>query len=82
MYYAFTPNSCLQVGSASWPKTYLTNQYIILRYWSPNLGKRNYLYGDRPFFKIQVIHFMAQDEPFGAKITPKCIFWVRGLVPF
>ena len=26
------------------------------------------LYGDLLFFKIQVNHFMAQDEPFGAKI--------------
>ena len=32
--------------------------------------------------KIQVNHFMAQDEPFGAKIIPKCILWVRSLVPF
>ena len=30
---------CLQVGSASWPRTYLTNQYVILRYCSPNLCK-------------------------------------------
>ena len=37
---------------------------------------------DLPFFKIQVNHFMAQDKPFGAKIIPKCILWVRGLVPF
>ena len=49
---------------------------------SPNLCKLNYLYGGLPFFKIQVNHFMAQDEPFGAKIIPKCILWVRGLVPF
>ena len=35
-----------------------------------------------PFFKIQVNPFMAQDEPFGAKIIPKYILWVRGLVPF
>ena len=27
MYYAFIPN-CLQVGSASWLRTYLTNQYV------------------------------------------------------
>ena len=73
---------CLQVGSVSWLRTYLTNQYVILRYCSPNLCKQNYLYGDLPFFKIQVNHFMAQDEPVGAKIIPKCIFWVRGLVPF
>ena len=49
---------------------------------SSNLCKRNYLYGDLPFFKIQVNHFMAQDEPFGAKIISKCILWVKGLVPF
>ena len=76
------PKVCLQVCSASWLRTYLTNQYVILRYSSPNLCKRNYLYGDLPFFKIQVNHFMAQDALFGAKIIPKCILWVRGLVPF
>ena len=76
------PKLCVQVGSSFWPRTYLTNQYVILRYCCPNLYKRNYLYGDLPFYKIQVNHFMAQDEPFGAKIIPKCILWVRGLVPF
>ena len=76
------PKLCLQVGSASWLRTYLTNQYVILRYCSSNLCKWNYLYGDLPFFKIQVNHFMAQDELFGAKIIPKYILWVRGLVPF
>ena len=76
------PKLCLQVGSASWLRTYLTNQYVILKYCFPNLSKRNYLYGNLSFYKIQVNHFMAQDEPFGAKIIPKCILWVRGLVPF
>ena len=73
---------CLQVGSTFWLRIYLINQYVILRYCSSNLCKWNYLYGDLPFFKIQVNHFMAQDKPFGAKIIPKCILWVRGLVPF
>ena len=82
MYYAFTPKLCLQVSSASWLRTYQTSQYVIVRYCSSNLCKLNYLYGDLPFFKIQVYHFMAQDEPFGAKIIPKCILWVRGLVLF
>ena len=82
MYYAFTPNSIFKSSSASWLRTYLTNQYVILRYCSPNLCKWNYLYSGLPFFKIQVNHFMAQDKPFGAKIIPKCILWVRGLVPF
>jgi len=67
------PKLCLQVPSTSWLRTYLTNQYVIFRYCSPNLCKQNYLYGDLPFFKIQVNHFIAQDEPFGAKIIPKCI---------
>ena len=75
------PKLCLQVGSTFWLRTYLTYQYVILRYCSSNLCKWNYLYGDLPFFKIQVNHFMAHDEPFGAKIIPKCILWVRGLVP-
>ena len=81
MYYAFTPNSVFK-SFASWLRTYLTNQYVILRYCCPNLYKWNYLYDDLPFYKIQVNNFMAQDEPFGAKIIPKCILWVRGLVPF
>ena len=67
------PRLCLQVGSASWLRTYLTNQHVILRYCSPNLCKQNYLYGNLPFFKIQVTHFMARDESSGAKIIPKCI---------
>ena len=33
------PKLCLQVGSASWLKTYLRNQYVIFRYCSPNLCK-------------------------------------------
>ena len=76
------PKLCLQVGSAQWLRTYLTNQYVILRYCSPNLCKQNYLYGNLLFYKIQVNHFMAQDESSGAKIIPKCILWVRGLVLF
>ena len=67
---------------AFWLRTYLINQYVILRYCSSNLCKWKYLYGYLPFFKIQVNHFMAQDEPFGVKIITKCILWVRGLVPF
>ena len=82
MYYAFTPNSVFKSVPPFGLRTYLINQYIILRYCSSNLCKWNYLCGDLPFFKIQVNHFMVQDEPFGAKIIPKYILWVRGLVPF
>ena len=76
------PKLCLQVLSAFWLRTYLINQYVILRYCSPHLCKGNYLYGNLPFYKIQVDHFMAWDESSGIKIIPKCILWVRGLVPF
>ena len=80
--YAFTPNSVFKSVPPFGLRTYLVNQYVILRYCSSNLCKWNYLYGALPFFKIQVNHFMAQDKPFGAKIIPKYILWVRGLVPF
>ena len=76
------PKLCLPVGSTSWLRTYLTNQYVILRYRSPNLCKQNYLYGNLPFYKIQVNCFMARDDSSGAKIIPKYILWMRGLVPF
>ena len=76
------PKLCLQVGSASWLRTYLTNQYVILRHCSPNLCKQNDLYGNLPFYKIQVHCFMAQDESSDAQIIPKYILWMRGLVPF
>ena len=65
------PKLCLQVGSAQWLRTYLTNQYVILRYCSPNLCKQNYLYGNLPFYKIRDNHFMARDESSGVKIIPK-----------
>ena len=82
IYYAFTPNSVFKSVPPFGLRTYLINQYVILRYCSSNLCKWNYLYGDLPFFTIQVNHFMAQDKPFGAKVIPKYILWVRGLVPF
>ena len=82
MYYVFTPNSVFKLVPPFGLKTYLVNQYVILRYCSSNLRKWNYLYGDLPFFKIQINLFMAQDKPFGAKIIPKYILWVKGLVPF
>ena len=82
MYYTFTPNSVFKSVPPFGLRTYLINQYVILRYCPSNLCKWNYLYGDLPFFKIQVNPFMAQDKPFGVNIIPKCILWVTGLVPF
>ena len=73
---------CLQVSSAKWLRTYLTNQYVLLRYCSPNLCKWNYLYGNLPFYKIQVNLFMAWGESSGAKIITKCNLWMRDLVSF
>ena len=65
------PRLCLQVGSAKWLRTYLANQYAILRYCLPNLCKRNYLYGNLPFYKIQVNCFIARDELSGAILSFK-----------
>ena len=47
---------------AYWLRTYLTNQYVIFKYFPPNLCKQNYLYGNLPFIKIQINHFMTGDE--------------------
>ena len=82
IYDAFTPNSVFKSVLPFGLRTYLTKQHVILRCCSANLCKWNYLYGNPSFYKIKVNHFMAQDEPFGAKIIPKCTLWVRGLVPF
>ena len=59
-----------------------TCQNSTLYYCSPNLCKRNYLYGNLPFYKIQDNPCMAQNESSGAKIIAKYILWMRGLVPF
>ena len=79
MCYAFTPDS---VNSAKWLRNYLRDQSVPLRYCFPNLCKRNYLFGNLPFYKIQVNRFMAWDELSGAKIITKCNLWMRGMVPF
>ena len=71
MCYAFTLNSVFKSGSAKWLRIYLTNQYVILRYSSPDLFKRNYLYGNLCFYKIQVNHLMAWDESTGAILSFK-----------
>ena len=47
------------------------NLCIILRYCSPNLCKRNYLYGNLPFYKIQVNCFMVWDELYCAILSFK-----------
>ena len=81
MYYAFTPNSVFK-SVRLMAQNLFENQYVILRYCFPNLCKQNYLYCNLSFYKIQVNHFVAQDELSGARIIPKCILWVKCLVPF
>ena len=63
------PRLCLQF--AKWLRTYLTNQYVILRYHSPNLYTRNYLCGNLPFYKTQVNRFRVWDELSGAILSFK-----------
>ena len=71
MYYAFTPNSVFK----SVPPNGSDSDTVPVIYVNKTIC-------NLPFYKIQVNHFMAQNGPFGAKIIPKCILWVRGLVPF
>ena len=47
------PRLCLLVGSPN--GSHLTNQYVILRYCSPNICKQNYLYGNLPFYRFKSI---------------------------
>ena len=82
MCYAFTPDSVfksiLPNGSEpTWQTSMLYSDIVPLIYVNETI-----LYGGLPFFKIQIDHFMAQDKPFGTKIIPKGILWVRGLVLF
>ena len=58
MYYAFTPDTVFKLVPPN-GSNYLTNQYVILRYCSPNLCKQNYLFGNLSFYKIQVNRSMA-----------------------
>ena len=80
--YALTPDSVLRWVPPNGSEPTSQTSMLYLDIVSPNLCKQNYLYGNLPFYKIQVNHFMARDKLSGAKITPKCILWVRGLEPF
>ena len=70
MYYAFTPDR-LQVSSPkgsepTWQTSVLYSYIVLLIYVIEIL----YLYGNLPFFKIHVNHFMARDD------SPGAILWV------
>ena len=73
MYYVFTPNYVLKLvpplgSEPTWQTSMLYSDTGPLIYVNEII--------------CMVIYFMAQDEPFGAKIIPKCILRGRGLVPF
>ena len=61
------PKLYLQVGSTKLPN--LLTQILF-----PNLCKWNYLFGNLPFYKIQVNNFMARDELSGAILNSKTFF--------
>ena len=82
MYYAFTPDSVFKSVPPNGSELTWQTSMLYSRHCSPNLFKWNYLYGNLPFYKIQVNRFMAWDDSSGAKIIPKYILWIRGLVPF
>ena len=83
MYCVFTLDSDLKLvlpkGSEPTWQTSMLYAYIVLLIY---VNETIYLFRNLPFFKIHVNCFMAQDESPGAKIIPKCILWMRGLVPF
>ena len=80
MYYAFIP-LCLQVvppkGSELTWQTSMIYSYIVLLIY---VNETIHLYGNLPFFKVHVDHFMAWDDSPDAKIImsegPGAILWV------
>ena len=74
------PKLCLQVGFPSWLRTYLINQYVILIV--PLILVNEIICMVMCPSSRFINHFMAQVKPFDAKIIPKYILWVSGLVPF
>ena len=83
MYYAFTLDSVFKSvppkgSELTWQTSMLYSYAVLLIHVIETI----YLYGNLPFFKIHVNHFMTRDDSPSAKIISKCILWVRGLVPF
>ena len=82
MNYVFTLGS---VFNSVLPKTQnrldkpvcFTHASILLSYVNETMS----LLGKLPFFKIHVNCFMVQDNSPCANVIPKCMLWVRGLVP-
>ena len=61
----------------TWQTSMLYSYIVLLIYVNETIP----LYGNLPFFKIHVNHFMAQEDSPGAKVISKCILWVRDLLP-
>ena len=87
IYYAFILDSIFKLvapkgsdlgSELTWQTSMLYSYIVLLIY----VNETIYLYGNLPFYKIQFNCFMARDDSSGAKIIPKYILWVRGLVPF
>ena len=83
MYYVFTLDSVFKLilpkgSELTWQTSMLYSYIVLLIY----VNETIYLYGNLPFFKIHVNHFMTWDDSPGAKIFSKFILWVRDLVPF
>ena len=81
MKYVFTLDSVFKSvppkgSEPTWQSSML---YIVLLIY---VKETIYLYGNLPFFKIHVNHFMTWDDSPGAKIISEFILWVRDLVPF
>ena len=82
MYCAFTPDSVFKSvppngSEPTWQTSVLYSDIVPLIYVNETI-----CIVFCPFYKIQVNRFMAQDDSSGAKIIPKYILWMRGLVPF
>ena len=78
MFYAFTLDSVFKVvlpksSEPTWQNSMLNSYLVLLIY----VNETIYLYGNLPFFKIQVNRFMARDDPPGANIISKCMLWLR-----
>ena len=82
MSYVFTLDSVFKLVL---PKTqnrldkpvYFTHANVLLSY----VNEIMYLLGNLLFFKIHVNCFMAQDNLPCANVIPKCMLWVKDLVP-
>ena len=66
MYFAFTPKLCLQVGSASWLRTYLTNQFVILRVpWTARRSNQSVLKEISPGISLEGMMLTLKLQYFG-----------------